>query len=84
MSNNLNFLKFIIISILINIISTRTFLEHSKIKIDNKIFSKTDVYIEAQRLKENIFSMSEDFLPSDLVTFYPKKQNFQFKYYKGL
>ena len=83
MSNNLNFLKFIIISILINIISTRTFLEHSKIKIDNKIYSKTDVYIEAQRLKENIFSMSEDFLPSDLVTFLPKKTEFSIQILQG-
>ena len=83
MSYNFKLLKFLIISILINLISTRSFLEHSKIKIDNKIFSKCDVYIEAQKLKDNIFSMSEDFLPSDLVTFLPPKTEFSIQILQG-
>lgn len=83
MTNNFNVLKCLILLILITLISTRSFLENSKIKIDNKIFTKTEVYIEAQKLKDNIFSMGEVFLPSDLVTFLPPKTEFTIQILQG-
>ena len=83
MLKNFIFLKYISISLLLISISTRSFIDHSKIKIDNKIFSKTNVFIEAQRKKENIFSMNEVFLPSDLVTFLPKRTEFTIQVLQG-
>ena len=83
MLKNFIFLKYISISLLLASISTRSFIDHSKIKIDNKIFSKTNVFIEAQRKKENIFSMNEVFLPSDLVTFLPKRTEFTIQVLQG-
>ena len=83
MLKNSNFFKCIIISILITLISSRSFLENSKIKIDNKIFTKTEVYIEAQKLKDNIFSVSEVFLPSDLITFLPPRTEFTIQILQG-
>ena len=83
MLKNFIFLKYISISLLLTSISTRSFIDHSKIKIDNKIFSKTNVFIEAQRKKENIFSMNEVFLPSDLVTFLPKRTEFTIQVLQG-
>ena len=78
-----NFLKYLSIYILFGLISSRTFLENSKIKIDNKIFTKTDVYIEAQKLKNNFFEINEGFLPSDLVTFLPPRAEFTIQILQG-
>ena len=83
MLKNFIFLKYISICLLLKSISTRSFIDHSKIKIDNKIFSKTNVFIEAQRKKENIFSMNEVFLPSDLVTFLPQRTEFTIQVLQG-
>ena len=83
MLKNSNFFKCIIISIIITIISSRSFLENSKIKIDDKIFTKTEVYIEAQKLKDSIFSVSEVFLPSDLITFLPPRTEFTIQILQG-
>ena len=83
MSKNFIFLKFISISILFSYITSRSFLEHSKIKIDNKTYSKTNIYIEANRKGVSIFSMNEVFLPSDLVTFLPPKAEFTIQVLQG-
>ena len=83
MLKNFIFLKYISIFLLLKSINTRSFIDHSKIKIDNKIFSKTNVFIEAQRKKENIFSMNEVFLPSDLVTFLPQRTEFTIQVLQG-
>ena len=83
MSKNFIFLKFISISILFSYITSRSFLEHSKIKIDNKTYSKTNVFIEANRKGVSIFSMNEVFLPSDLVTFLPPKAEFTIQVLQG-
>ena len=83
MYKNFNFFKSTIIYIIISLISTRSFLENSKIIIDNKIFTKTDVYIEAQKLKDNVYSISEVFLPSDLVIFLPPRTEFMIQILQG-
>jgi hypothetical protein len=83
MSNNYIFLKYISLFILFSMISTRSFLENYKIKIDNKIFTRTEVYIEAQKIRDNIFSMGEVFIPSDLVTFLPPRTEFTIQILQG-
>jgi len=83
MLKNFIFFNYISISLLLTLITTRSFIDHSKIKIDNKTFSKTNVFIEAQKLKANIFSMNEAFLPSDLVTFLPQRTEFTIQVLQG-
>ena len=83
MSQNFNIFKQIILSILFTLISTRSFLETSKIKIDDKIYTKTDVYIEANKKNDHFFTMNEVFFPSDLVTFLPPKAEFLIQILQG-
>ena len=83
MSKNFIFFKYISISLLISCIASRSFLEHSKIKIDNKTYSKTNVFIEANKKRDNIYSMNEVFLPSDLVSFLPPKTEFTIQVLQG-
>lgn len=83
MKINCIFFKYILISLLLSYITSRSFLEHSKIKIDNKLYSKTNVFIEANKKRDNIYSMNEVFLPSDLVTFLPPKTEFTIQVLQG-
>ena len=83
MKINCIFFKYISISLLLSYITSRSFLEHSKIKIDNKLYSKTNVFIEANKKRDNIYSMNEVFLPSDLVTFLPPKTEFTIQVLQG-
>ena len=83
MSNNYISFKYILLTISFTLISTRSFLENFKIKIDNKTFTRTDVYIEANKIADNIFSMGEVFIPSDLVTFLPPKTEFIIQILQG-
>ena len=83
MLKNCIFLKYIILSTLFTLIITRSFINNSKIKIDNKFFTKTEIFIEAQKKSQNIFTMNEVFLPSDLVTFLPQKAEFTIQILQG-
>ena len=83
MKINCIFFKYISISLLLSCINSRSYLEHSKIKIDNKLYSKTNVFIEANKKRDNIYSMNEVFLPSDLVTFLPPKTEFTIQVLQG-
>ena len=83
MSNNFNIFKLIILSILVTLITARSFLENSKIKIDDKIYTKTNVYIEANKKNDQFFTMNEVFFPSDLVTFLPPKAEFLIQILQG-
>jgi hypothetical protein len=58
-------------------------LEQQKLKIDQKIYTKTNVYIEAQKNSNNFFYLNEVFLPSDLITFLPKNADFFIQILQG-
>ena len=64
-------------------ISSRSFLESEKLKIDEKLYTKTNVYIESQKSSNNFFMLNEVFLPSDLITFLPKKAEFFIQIMQG-
>lgn len=83
MSKDCIFFKHILLFILYTLIETRSFLENSKIKIDDKIFTKTDVFIEAKKINDNIFTLNEVFIPSDLVTFLPERVEFTIQVLQG-
>ena len=76
-------LDYIIFFILLISISSRSFLEQQKLKIDQKIYTKTNVYIEAQKNSNNFFYLNEVFLPSDLITFLPKNADFFIQILQG-
>ena len=58
-------------------------MEQQKLKIDQKIYTKTNVYIEAQKNSNNFFYLNEVFLPSDLITFLPKNADFFIQILQG-
>ena len=64
-------------------ISSRSFLEQEKLKIDEKLYTKTNVYIESQKSSNNFFMLNEVFLPSDLLTFLPKRAEFFIQIMQG-
>jgi hypothetical protein len=76
-------IDYIIFFILLISISSRSFLEQQKLKIDQKIYTKTNVYIEAQKNSNNFFYLNEVFLPSDLITFLPKNADFFIQILQG-
>ena len=76
-------IDYIIFFILLISISSRSFLEQQKLKIDQKIYTKTNVYIEAQKNSNNFFYLNEVFLPSDLITFLPKNADFFIQIFQG-
>ena len=76
-------IDYIIFFILLISISSRSFLEQQKLKIDQKIYTKTNVYIEAQKNSNNFFYLNEVFPPSDLITFLPKNADFFIQILQG-
>ena len=76
-------IDYIIFFTLLISISSRSFLEQQKLKIDQKIYTKTNVYIEAQKNSNNFFYLNEVFLPSDLITFLPKNADFFIQILQG-
>ena len=74
---------FLIFFLLFISISSRSFLENEKIKIEEKIYTKTEIFIESQKTSDNYFMMNEVFLPSDLVTFLPKQSEFFIQILQG-
>lgn len=76
-------IDYILFFILLISISSRSFLEQQKLKIDQKIYTKTNVYIEAQKNSNNFFYLNEVFLPSDLITFLPKNADFFIQILQG-
>ena len=76
-------IDYLIFFILLISISSRSFLEQQKLKIDQKIYTKTNVYIEAQKNSNNFFYLNEVFLPSDLITFLPKNADFFIQILQG-
>ena len=74
---------FLIFLLLFISISSRSFLENEKIKIEEKIYTKTEIFIESQKTSDNYFMMNEVFLPSDLVTFLPKQSEFFIQILQG-
>ena len=76
-------IDYIIFFILLISISSRSFLDQQKLKIDQKIYTKTNVYIEAQKNSNNFFYLNEVFLPSDLITFLPKNADFFIQILQG-
>ena len=75
--------QYIISLILLISINSRSFLEREILKIDEKFYTKTNVYIESQKSSNNFFMLNEVFLPSDLITFLPKKAEFFIQIMQG-
>ena len=80
---NIISLKYTILLILLISIKSRSFLENSKIQIDDKIYTKTNVFIESQKKSDNFFTLNEVFIPSDLITFLPRKSEFFIQIMQG-
>ena len=80
---NIISLKYTILLILLISINSRSFLEKSKIQIDDKIYTKTNVFIESQKKSDNFFTLNEVFIPSDLITFLPRKSEFFIQIMQG-
>ena len=76
-------IQYIISLILLITITPRSFLENEKLKIDDKYYTKTNVYIEAQKNDNKFFYMNEAYLPSDLITFLPRRTKFFIQLQQG-
>ena len=76
-------IQYIISLILLITITSRSFLENEKLKIDDKYYTKTNVYIEAQKNDNKFFYMNEAYLPSDLITFLPRRTKFFIQLQQG-
>ena len=76
-------IQIIIFLFLLISISSRSFLETEKLKIDEKLYTKTNVYIESQKYSNNFFMLNEVYIPSDLITFLPKRSEFFIQLLQG-
>ena len=76
-------IQYVIALILLIYVIPRSFLEHEKLKIEDKFYTKTSVYVEAQKNANNFFYMNEAFLPSDLITFLPRRVEFLIQIQQG-
>ena len=69
--------------ILINYTSCITTITKSNIKIDNDLYSKTQIDISIEKEAPNLFLNEDIYLPSDLITFLPKDSEFTIQIIQG-
>ena len=79
----MKYIQYITLFLLLISISPRSFLEQEKLKIDDKLYTKTNIFIESQKSSNSFYMMNEVFLPSDLVTFLPKRAEFFIQILQG-
>ena len=76
-------IQYITLLILLISISCRSFIDKVKLEIENKTYTKTNIFIEAQKHSNNFFYINEVFLPSDLITFLPRQTQFYIQIQQG-
>lgn len=69
--------------IIINYTLCITTITKSNIKIDNDLYTKTQIDISIEKASLNFFLNDDEYLPSDLLTFLPKDSEFSLQIIQG-